>query len=159
MLEPPFWKTTPLHALSEGQWESLCDGCARCCLLKAEDEDTGEVRYTEVACRLLDLDSCRCTDYRRRRQLVRDCVKLTPEKVATLDWLPATCAYRLVAEGRDLYWWHPLKSGDPGTVHDAGISVRDRVLPELDVGDPLSHLADWPMQPPAPQRAADEAAP
>ena len=148
MTVPPFWTTTPLHALNDEQWESLCDGCARCCLLKAEDADTGEVRYTSVACRLLDLETCRCTDYRHRQKLVHDCVKLTPEKVPELDWLPATCAYRLVAEGENLRWWHPLVSGDPNTVHYAGVSVRDRVLPEEDVGDPLSHLADWPMNPP-----------
>ena len=148
MSDQPFWKRKPLHALDDEEWESLCDGCARCCLLKAEDEDTGEIHYTDVACRLLDLDACRCTNYRSRQRLVHDCVKLTPEKVPTIEWLPATCAYRLVAEGKDLYWWHPLISGDPDTVHSAGVSVRDRVLPEDDVGDPLSHLADWPMRHP-----------
>ena len=145
MSEKPFWKRKPLTALTDAEWESLCDGCARCCLLKAEDEQTGEIHYTEVACRLLDLDACQCTNYRRRQTLVHDCVKLTPEKVLTLSWLPATCAYRLVAENKDLYWWHPLVSGDPNTVHTAGVSVRDRVLPEDDVGDPLSHLVEWPM--------------
>ena len=148
MSDEPFWKRTPLHALSDQEWESLCDGCARCCLLKAEDEDTGEIHYTEVACRLLDLDSCQCLNYGKRQRLVHDCVKLTPEKVPTIDWLPVTCAYRLVAEGKDLYWWHPLVSGDPQTVHTAGVSVRDRVLPEDDVGDPLSHIVDWPTQAP-----------
>ena len=148
MSDQPFWKHKPLSALNDQEWESLCDGCARCCLLKAEDEDTGEIHYTEVACRLLDLDACRCTNYGRRQKLVHDCVKLTPEKVATLEWLPVTCAYRLVAENKDLYWWHPLVSGDPDTVHSAGVSVRDRVLPEDDVGDPLSHLVDWPMRAP-----------
>ena len=115
---------------------------------KPEDEDTGEVHYTEVACRQLDLDKCRCKNYGRRQRLVHDCVRLTPEKVPTLDWLPPTCGYRLVAENKDLYWWHPLISGDPDTVHSAGVSVRDRVLPEDDVGDPLSHLVDWPMRVP-----------
>ena len=152
MSDEPFWKRQPLHALSDHEWESLCDGCARCCLLKAEDEDTGEVHYTEVACRLLDLESCRCLNYGTRQQLVHDCVKLTPEKVPTIDWLPVTCAYRLVAEGKDLYWWHPLVSGDPSTVHTAGISVRDRVLPEDDVGDPLSHIVEWPMHHPSESR-------
>ena len=148
MSDEPFWKRKPLGAMNDTEWESLCDGCARCCLLKAEDEDTGEIHYTEVACRLLDLDACRCTNYIGRQRLVHDCVKLTPEKVLELDWLPPTCAYRLVGEGKDLYWWHPLISGDPNTVHSAGVSVRDRVLPEEDVGDPLSHLAEWPMHHP-----------
>ena len=148
MSDQPFWKNKPLSALNDQEWESLCDGCARCCLLKAEDEDTGEIHYTEVACRQLDLDACRCKNYGRRQKLVHDCVKLTPEKVATLEWLPVTCAYRLVAENKDLYWWHPLVSGDSDTVHSAGVSVRDRVLPEDDVGDPLSHLVDWPMRAP-----------
>lgn len=140
----PFWKRKTLHAMSPAEWELLCDGCARCCLLKAEDEDSGEIVYTEVACKLLDLDTCRCTDYKRRARHVHDCVKLTPEKVTSLGWLPSTCAYRLLAEGRELYWWHPLISGSRSTVHAAGISVRGRVLPENHVGDPLSHIADWP---------------
>lgn len=169
MPEPPFWKTKTLAQLSTQEWESLCDGCARCCLIKAEDDDTAEIIYTEVACRLLDLETCRCMDYHNRHQQVLDCIGLTPDKVLTLSWLPMTCAYRLVAEGRDLYWWHPLVSRDPETVHLSGASVRGRALPENDVGDPLSHIADWPTQepaaltappkPPAPRRGARTAAP
>ncbi len=139
----PFWKQKSLHELSTEEWESLCDGCAKCCLIKAEDEDTGEVTYTDVACRLLDLETCRCSDYKNRAKRVHDCVRLTPAKVLELGWLPTTCAYRLVGEGRDLYWWHPLVSGDRDSVHLAGMSVRGRALPEDDVGDPLSHVADW----------------
>ena len=140
----PFWQRKTLSEMSALEWESLCDGCGRCCLLKAEDEDTGEILYTEVACRLLDINTCRCADYSNRAKIVHDCVKLTPEKVNKINWLSSTCAYRLVAEGRDLYWWHPLVSGSRETMHLAGMSVRNRVLPELEVGDPLSHLADWP---------------
>ncbi len=113
--------------MSDAEWESLCDGCARCCLVKLEDEDSGEIHFTDIGCKLLDAKTCRCTDYKRRRRRVKDCVKLTPEGVRSLTWLPKTCAYRLVAEGRDLYWWHPLVSGSPDTVHEAGVSVRGRV--------------------------------
>ena len=151
MTDRPFWRTKRLEDMTSSEWEALCDGCGKCCLLKAEDEDTGEVLYTEVACRLLDLESCRCTDYRHRKRHVPDCVQLTPHGVRTIPWLPATCAYRLVDEGHDLYWWHHLISSDPETVHLAGISVKGRALPEGDVGDPLSHLAAWPAEGAAPE--------
>ncbi|MCT7374933.1 YcgN family cysteine cluster protein [Chelativorans salis] len=123
----PFWKTKPLEAMSQAEWESLCDGCGKCCLAKLEDEDTGDIHWTSVACRLFDAGTCRCNDYAGRLKRVPDCVRLTPENVRKLTWLPATCAYRLVAEGKDLAWWHPLISGDPETVHEAGISMRGRV--------------------------------
>ena len=110
--------------------ESLCDGCARCCLNKLEDWDTGEIIWTNVACSLLDDGSCRCKDYHNRLETVPDCVPLDVEKVHTLTWLPPTCAYRLLDEGYDLYWWHPLVSGDPDTIHQAGISVRGKVVSE-----------------------------
>jgi uncharacterized cysteine cluster protein YcgN (CxxCxxCC family) len=110
--------------MSQSQWESLCDGCGRCCLNKLEDEDTGEIHLTRLACALLDLKTCRCSDYPNRREKMPDCVQIDPAKARTLPWLPPTCAYRLVAEGKDLPEWHPLISGDPGTVHAAGISVR-----------------------------------
>jgi uncharacterized protein len=145
--DAPFWRSKTLEAMSPEEWESLCDGCARCCLVKLEDEDTGEIAYTDVGCTLLDAFGCRCRDYANRQAKVPDCVRLTPETVGRLSWLPPTCAYRLLAEGRDLYWWHPLVSGDPDTVHIAGVSVRDRVAgPEEDftVRELLGRIVDWP---------------
>lgn len=120
----PFWRTKSLEDLTESEWESLCDGCGRCCLNKLEDDDTGEILLTRLACRLLDIGSCRCSDYENRKRRVPECVKIDAETVRAVKWLPPTCAYRLVGEGRDLFWWHPLVSGTPQTVHDAGISIR-----------------------------------
>jgi hypothetical protein len=142
----PFWREKSLEEMTAEEWESLCDGCGRCCLNKLEDWDTGEIVWTDVACTLLDCASCRCRDYENRTERVPDCVPLTPESVRRLTWLPATCAYRLVAEGQDLKWWHPLVSGDPGTVHRAGISVRGRVVSEDDVPveDYEERLVIWP---------------
>jgi uncharacterized cysteine cluster protein YcgN (CxxCxxCC family) len=143
----PFWKAKPLAAMSEAEWESLCDGCGRCCLVKLEDEDDGRIYFTDIGCRLLDGETCRCRDYPNRSTRVDDCVRLTPENLGELNWLPPTCAYRLLANGRDLYWWHPLVSGDPETVHAAGVSVRSRVsrdedsLPEDKLAD---HIVAWP---------------
>lgn len=139
----PFWKREDLAAMSDEEWESLCDGCGRCCLNKLEDEESGEVVFTRAACRYLDIGACRCTDYANRQQNVPGCVRLTPERLPQLHWLPETCAYRLVAEGRDLAWWHPLVSGDPHTVHEAGISVRGRVVPEQRAGDLEAHIVTW----------------
>ena len=144
MDEAPYWRTKSLEEMTRDEWEALCDGCARCCLIKLEDSDTGEIDYTDIACRLLDLGTCRCTRYRQRTRLVPDCVDLTPKQVRKLRWLPSTCAYRLVAEGRDLAWWHPLVSGDPDTVHRAGISVRGRVVPERRGDDPEERVVTWP---------------
>lgn len=122
--DAPFWRNKPLEEMTTAEWESLCDGCGRCCLNKLEDEDTGTIHLTSLACSLLDLGSCGCSDYANRREKMPDCVQITPEKARTLPWLPPTCAYRLVAEGRDLAWWHPLVSGTRDTVHQAGVSVR-----------------------------------
>ncbi|MCH8214960.1 MAG: YcgN family cysteine cluster protein [Proteobacteria bacterium] len=146
MAEEPFWRRKTLAEMTRSEWESLCDGCAKCCLDKLQDDDTGEISYTEVACRLLDLGTCRCTDYVNRKRFVPDCVVLTPRTVARLTWLPSSCAYRLISEGRDLEWWHPLVSGDPETVHRAGVSVRGRAVPEAVAGDLEDHIVHWPEQ-------------
>ena len=143
----PFWRTKKMSEMTAREWESLCDGCGRCCLNKLTDVDTGETVYTDVGCKLLDGQTCRCTDYKNRQAKVRDCVRLTPRNVKRLTWLPPTCAYRLVAEGRDLAWWHPLVSGDPETVHAAGISVRGKVAAsEKDVPDErlVDFIVSWP---------------
>lgn len=124
LVDTPFWKTKSLEDMSAQEWELLCDGCARCCLVKLEDEDSGEVHLTRLACRLLDHSTCRCQDYPNRFAQMPDCIQIDAQKVREIDWLPVTCAYRLVAEGKDLYWWHPLISGRAETVHEAGISVR-----------------------------------
>jgi uncharacterized cysteine cluster protein YcgN (CxxCxxCC family) len=133
IIESQFWKKKSLEEMSSEEWEALCDGCGRCCLHKLENEDTGEVFYTRVVCRLLDVQQCRCSRYAQRRELEPDCVVVTPQLAAKLDWIPKTCAYRLLAEGKDLESWHPLVSGDPGSVHRAGISVRDYAISEGEV--------------------------
>lgn len=130
--EAPFWRRKALEAMTSEEWESLCDGCGRCCLVKLEDEDTGTVHFTSVACRLYDPQRCRCSDYRNRSDVVPDCVTLDAGNIRDLHWLPPTCAYRLVAEGKDLFWWHPLVSGDPESVHQAGVSVKGRVTASED---------------------------
>ena len=120
----PYWETKSLSEMTRAQWERLCDGCGQCCMLKIEDEDTAKIFITRLACKLLDISSCRCSSYPNRHDFVPDCVVLKPETVGSYAWLPRTCAYRLLAEGKPLEWWHPLISGDPDTVHQAGISVR-----------------------------------
>jgi uncharacterized cysteine cluster protein YcgN (CxxCxxCC family) len=136
-----FWEK-PLESLNREEWESLCDGCGKCCLHKLEDADTGEVHPTNVACKLLDTHSARCTHYRGRRAFVPDCIRLTAANVERFGWLPATCAYRLRAEGKPLYDWHPLISGDPESVHRAGMSVRGWTVSEGEVRDLELHLVD-----------------
>ncbi len=153
MAEPPFWKTTPLAAMTVEQWESLCDGCGRCCLHKLRDEDTGELAFTRVACRLLDHQTCRCTNYADRQRIVPDCVALRPEDLSRIDWLPPSCAYRLVAEGQDLPSWHPLRTGDPDSVHRAGVSVRGRAVDEQVSGALEDHIVAWPGRMPRRRRA------
>ena len=138
-----FWEEKKLSELTNAEWESLCDGCGKCCLNKIEDEDTGEYFYTSVACRLLDLKSCRCTAYAKRRKLVRDCVSLTPKKISTLKWLPTTCSYRLIEEGKPLPHWHHLISGSRRTVHQLGISVRGKVFSEDKVKELEDHIVQW----------------
>ena len=142
-MRPRFWERFPLEALTAEEWEALCDGCARCCLHKVEDPRNGRVHYTNIACRLLDLETCRCRDYGHRHERVPDCLPLSPESLRESDWLPATCAYRCLAEGRALPAWHPLITGSADSVHQAGVSVRDLAVPEERAGSPLHHLLDW----------------
>lgn len=143
VLLPGFWRGRALGELSPDEWEALCDGCARCCLLKLEDATTGRVSYTNVRCRLLDPAACRCTDYPNRAARVPDCVTLTPDNVRDAGWLPRTCAYRLLATGGDLPEWHPLVSGDPLSVVRAGISVAGRTVPEEEARNPEHHIVTW----------------
>lgn len=122
-----FWESVSLDKMTKSQWELLCDGCAKCCLHKLEDEDTGDVYYTKVVCRYMSND-CRCTEYQRRNELVPNCVWLKPEDVEEFHWLPSTCAYRLISEGKPLEDWHPLVSGNMSSVHTAGVSIKGRAL-------------------------------
>lgn len=130
-----FWKRKSLAEMTPQEWESLCDGCALCCMLKIEDEDTGEVFYSDVACKLLDLDTCRCTNYAQRAKLVADCVVLTADNPEPYEWLPDSCAYRRLARGQELPEWHPLLTGDPNSVHEAGISIKGRATSENDADE------------------------
>lgn len=141
----PFWKRKTFEEMTRAEWESLCDGCARCCLYKLEDEDTGEIFYTNVVCRLLDTYRCRCSAYDERARLMPTCLVLNADLVRQLRWMPSTCAYRLISEGKDLFDWHPLLSGSPESVHQAGISVRWRTLAEKDVDmESLEdYIVDW----------------
>jgi uncharacterized protein len=145
MTQTGFWKTKKLAEMTPTEWESLCDGCAICCLYKLQDEDTDEVYYTDVVCRLLDLKLCRCTAYTDRTQLMPTCVLLTPAVLETIDWLPSSCAYRRVKEGRDLPWWHPLVSGKPGLIHRQGVSIRGKATPEqaADMENLEDRVVDW----------------
>ncbi|MCX8474410.1 MAG: YcgN family cysteine cluster protein [Sphingomonas sp.] len=137
-----FWEDTPLAKLDRAQWEALCDGCGKCCVHKLEDEETGELHATNVACRLLDRRMGRCSDYRHRHAYVSECVRLNANNVAGIEWLPSTCAYRLRAEGKPLPEWHYLVCGDREAVHAAGQSTRGWTISEDDAGDFEHHLVD-----------------
>jgi uncharacterized cysteine cluster protein YcgN (CxxCxxCC family) len=136
MTEKPFWEVKRLSEMTTKEWESLCDGCGRCCLIRFEDEVSGEVIPTRVACKLLDIGTCRCRDYENRKTYVPDCIKLTPWNIEGLSWMPPTCAYRRLHEGRGLAQWHPLVSGDPESVVQAGVSVRGRLISETVLDSP-----------------------
>jgi len=142
----PFWKTKKLNEMTLQEWDSLCDGCAKCCLHKLEDQDTGELAYTDVACHLLDTNSCHCRNYGERTFLVPDCVELVPTNLSELRWLPPTCAYRLIKEGKDLYWWHHLVSGSREDVHEVGISVRGRAMTERRAVNLEDNIVEWPEE-------------
>ena len=142
--QKPFWRVKTLEQMTVPEWESLCDGCGLCCLIRFEDEETGEVIPTRVSCKLFDDGACRCSNYDRRRAYVPDCIKLTPYNIDDLMWMPLSCAYRRLHEGKDLPSWHPLITGDPESVHRAGVSVRGQTINEETLADPddaLDHLA------------------
>ena len=148
MAAEAFWRTKKLDEMNAEEWESLCDGCARCCLQKLENEDTGEVFYTQVVCHLLDQSQCRCTDYPNREVKAPGCVTLTPDRVRDFHWLPDTCAYRLVSEGKALPEWHPLLSGSRESIHQSGISVKGKVIPDTAVEQENweEHIIEWVQQ-------------
>ena len=151
----PFWKTKSLAELSQREWESLCDGCGRCCLVKLEDEDTGEIYTTSVVCALYDTEHGGCSDYARRAERMPDCINLSPDNIGEIRCLPATSAYRLLHEGQDLPPWHPLRSGTPQSVIEAGISIRDEVLSEAGIAeqDLPAFIRQWPgMEPEAEEK-------
>ncbi|WP_198159254.1 YcgN family cysteine cluster protein [Methylomonas lenta] len=138
-----FWETKTLAQMTTAEWESLCDGCGKCCLVKLEDEDTGEIAFTSVVCDLIDLESCRCTRYSERCTLVPECIDLKQHDFAEYKWLPSTCAYRLLTDGKPLPDWHPLNSGTVESVKDAGVSISSYAIKESQVDDPEDHIIEW----------------
>ena len=145
----PFWKTKNMAEMSPSEWESLCDGCGKCCCIRLEDEDTGDIYITDVACKLFDPATCQCTDYPNRSAKVPDCVTLTPDNVAALKWMPRTCAYRVLSEGGDLPEYHHLVSGSRDSIHEAGMSVQDAVTSEIFVSEEeqITRIVIWPGEP------------
>ena len=145
----PFWQRKSLEEMTREEWESLCDGCGKCCLIKLQDEDTEELAFTDVVCHLFDCETCLCTDYKNRTVRVPDCIEVTPENAGALQWMPPSCAYRLLAEGEDLAWWHPLVSGDRRTVEQAGMSAKDRVIleGEVEMDELEDRIVAWPWLP------------
>lgn len=148
-VKDPFWKTKKMAEMSPDEWESLCDNCGKCCCIRLEDEDTGAIYITDVACKLFNANSCKCTNYPQRSKLVPDCVTLTPDNVEQLSWMPRTCAYRLISEGKDLPDWHHLVSGSRDTIHVVGMSVQNAVISELNVDeeDHPHRITIWPGEP------------
>ncbi len=143
--DTPFWETKQLEEMTPDEWESLCDGCAKCCLIKLEDEETGDIALTRLHCKLLDAETCRCSDYPNRKRHVPDCVILTPKDVSELRWMPASCSYRLIHEGKPLPDWHHLISGDPELIHQKGGSIMGRTLSEETLFDPddAEQIEEW----------------
>ncbi|MGC9268741.1 YcgN family cysteine cluster protein [Acidiphilium sp.] len=148
----PFWRAKRLDQMNEAEWESLCDGCGRCCLHKLRDGDTGDLDFTNVACRMLDLRTCACSDYKNRAREVPDCISLTPAALEDIDWLPPSCAYRLIADGQDLPSWHPLITGNPLSTVKAGAAVAGRVISETEAGPLEHHIVSWPSRWPKSRR-------
>jgi uncharacterized cysteine cluster protein YcgN (CxxCxxCC family) len=138
-----FWETKKLHEMTTGEWESLCDGCGKCCLHKLEDEDTREIFFTSVVCNLIDLKTCRCTRYSERTRLVPECLDLKQHDFAEFNWLPATCAYRLLSDGKELPVWHPLVSGSAESVKEAGVSISSYAMKESEIDDLEDHIIEW----------------
>lgn len=149
-MKQPFWETKNLTEMNREEWESLCDGCGKCCLLKLEDEDSGDVAYTRLHCKLFDAETCRCSDYDNRKASVPDCVILTPKSVAELKWMPKSCAYRRLHEKRGLPDWHHLICGDPDRIHEVGESVAGRTISEDSVieEEHIDWIVDWEGNPP-----------
>ena len=146
MAEKPFWQTVKLTDMTAAQWEAVCDGCAKCCLVKLQDEDSREIVFTDIVCNLLDQQTCRCAHYQERTKLVPDCVKLTKDNLDKIDFMPPSCAYRLLHEGKDLPQWHPLVSGHADSVVEVGMSVKGRVIAEMTFdGDSEDRVVDWPL--------------
>ena len=141
----PFWEEKHLADMSQAEWESLCDGCGKCCVIKLEDVDTGDIHYTDIGCKLLNPETCRCEHYAERKKHVPDCVVLKPEQLDALPWMPDTCAYRLLHEGKPLPSWHPLVTGDPDSTHKAGQSVVNRIYREGEIAedDYPDHIKNW----------------
>lgn len=138
-----FWKYKSLEEMTSKEWESLCDGCAKCCIFKFEEDETGHILQTDVVCKLLDLETCNCTQYAERKQLVPDCITITPENILDLKWMPASCSYRLLALGKELPAWHPLVTGDRNSTQEKGKTVQGRVVSEADVDDIEDRIIGW----------------
>ena len=142
-MKKKFWEKKKLHQLSKGEWEALCDGCGKCCLIKLEDEDTGKIEYTNIACKLLSKNNCRCLKYNERHNLVKDCIKLDYKNIDKIKWMPRTCAYKLILEGKKLPEWHHLVSGDYKRMHKTGNSVKGKVIRENNSIDFENHIINW----------------
>ncbi|PCJ48124.1 MAG: hypothetical protein COA74_09650 [Gammaproteobacteria bacterium] len=138
-----FWKTKSLQEMTSSEWESICDGCAKCCIFKFEEDDTGHILQTDVVCKLLDLDTCHCTKYEQRKTLVPDCITITPDNILQLKWMPASCSYRLLAQGDDLPAWHSLVTGNPKSMQLANKTVQGRVVSEIEVDDIEDRIIGW----------------
>ncbi|HEY8035223.1 MAG TPA: YcgN family cysteine cluster protein [Methylobacter sp.] len=138
-----FWETKKLSEMTTEEWESLCDNCGKCCLHKLEEEDTGDIYFTSVVCNLIDLNTCRCTRYTERTRLVPECLDLKQHDFAEYNWLPTTCAYRLLSDGKELPAWHPLLSKDPDSVQDAGVSISSYAMKESEIDDLEDHIIEW----------------